>query len=613
VSPTFRSRLSWVLAGAVLATLAGDSAVMANRQQRPSVPISVAVARGLRHESESAKAKREADRTKALTELFARRADAIGRRDRRAFLALVDPEAKEFATEQAEVFDNLGKLDFAHWSYVVTPQSYAVTTIDTARYTGADDVWLPVLHLGYQLKGFDKNPVGRRVVYTVVRRGKHWYVANDADLEATTSSGTSVRVDPWENGPIVVERGKHGIVIGHPADAPAVKTILREVESAIGHVGRYVGHSWGDRVVVVLPGDHDELNRVLENPEVPFDFSAIAQPLESLPLFDDIAHGDFAGSRVVINPQGFRPGDAFTRTLIRHEITHVATFERTGPLSPKWLVEGLAEYVGNAGSPFSTARLGSSLGALVDKSGVPDHLPLDSDFGLLRDAGVGYNAGWLLCRYVASRWGTKALLRFYDQMGTSTGTFEPATKLPKALRRVLHIDEKTLLRDWRPYVRAAVADLTKVFVSPAKPCVLDDTDELGPGDVAFVYGSTEKKVTAMGVERGAAGIWNVGNEDKPAKRVSTTILVGRDDAAAAAAERLVTSRYTPYDRTGRPVPNGRLYYVGESIGGTHYNETVAVLRVGIAVVEVSVAVPGFGDPGAETRALAARQYAALAA
>ena len=107
-------------------------------------------------------------------------------------------------------------------------------------------------------------------------------IARDSDLDEVTSSGTSVRVDPWENGPIVVRRSRHGIVIGHPQDAGAVGSILREVESAVRHVRSYTGRKkWNERVVVVLPTDDDELDRVLENPTTFFEFAAIARPTPS--------------------------------------------------------------------------------------------------------------------------------------------------------------------------------------------------------------------------------------------------------------------------------------------------------------------------------------------
>lgn len=608
VSPTLRTRAAWVQAGLVLALLAGDAAVLAHRQG-PAVPRSVALAQGQAETGEEAE-KRASERDEAIRALFDARARAVRARDRAAFMAGVDPSQADFVKDQNEVFDNLLKLDFADWTYTTrADESYSVTSIDHEKYEDADDIWLPVLVLHYQLKGFDERPVGRRVVYTVVRRGDRWLVASDSDLEKSTSIGTSVRVEPWENGPITVERTKNVLVIGHPEDAKAVRGIVREATAAIKHVGKFVGRSWGEKVVIMLPGDHDELNRLLEDPDVPFDFGAIARPLPTNPDDDDFQQ--FAGSRVVINPDGFRIGNTFAKMLIRHEITHIAMFERTGPLTPKWLIEGLAEYVGNAGQPYSAARLAPTLGDLVDTKGVPNFLPSDSDFGLINDAGVGYDSGWLLCRYIAAKHGEKALLKLYVETGKLDGSGSQDAAVQKVMRRVLKTDEKSLLRAWRPYVRAAVADLTKLLVKPGGAYKEDDLSETDTSGLAYIYDVKQSALDAMGVERGAVGIWNVGDEDKPRKRYVVTMGIARDEKAAAAYEQVVRRRYTPFDPTGRPIPNGRMYFVGSSIGGQHYNDTVAVIRVGIVVFEVGVSVPGFGDASGETQTLANKQYAAI--
>jgi hypothetical protein len=609
VSPLSRRRLSWALSGVLLATLAGDSAVIARREAKPPIPRSIALAQHLLHESDATTANRATDRDAALRSLFERRADAIRRRDRRAFLAGIDPRATAYRMEQLEVFDNLAKLDLASWTYSVQDgESYTPTQIPWQRYTGVDDLWLPVLTLRYQLAGFDEKPVGRREVYTTVRRGGRWYVANDRDLDATTSSGTSVRVEPWENGPIVVSHSKHGLVIGHPQDAKAVAGIVKEVESAVVHVSSLVGRGWGEKVVVILPADAKELDRILESPDVPYDFAAVARPLSTEPGENEFR--DFAGSRVVINPDGFKVGEPFTRILIRHEMTHVATFARTGPLSPKWLIEGLAEYVGNIGSSITTESLGAPLGKLVDDKGVPGYLPSDSDFGIINDAGIGYNSGWLLCRYIASHYGRAKLLAFYDEMGNLDGLLSPGTKLEKALRKVLHTTEAALLRDWRPYVRAAVGDLTKVLVPPGGAYREDDRVEVDDADIASEKSLPVAKVRGAGIERAAEGFWYLGAAKTPSRLLVSSLVVAKDEASAVAAERLLASRYTPYDGRGRPTPHGRLYFVGVRIGGRHYNEVVAILRTGIVVVEVRVAVPGTGDPTAEATRMAAKQYAA---
>lgn len=604
-----RSRLPWVVGALALSTLAADSAVLASRQARPLMPVSVAVEQRLVTENEAKAAERTRRRDEATREMFRRRAEAVRDRDREAFLADLDGTDPEFVRRQNEVFDSLGKLEFGAWEYRLRDEQYSLSNIDWKKYALADDIALPVLTLHYQLQGYDKRPVVRRVVYTLVERDGRWRIANDRDLERSTTSGTSVRRDPWENGPIVVSKTPNGLVIGHPDDADAIAGIQAEVQSAVRHVSSYVGKTWGEKTVVILPSNHEELTYLLENPDVPFEFAAIASP--EFTTLDEDYLGLFAGTRVVINPANFSPGAAFNRLLIRHEITHVALFERTGPLTPKWLAEGIAEYVGNAGSDLPAYRLAPALAELVDEEGVPDYLPLDSDFGIIGEAGVGYNAGWMLCRYIAARWGRAALLRLYDEMGTREGLSKPSEKLGTVLKSVLGVDEATLLKAWRPYVRAAVGDPRDLLL---KPNGYSDggRDGVDVAELAKERALPAQALRAAGMERGGEAYWYTGDKDAPAHVVEKLMVVARDDQGAARLADLLGQRYRKYD-AGRPIPGGRMYLVGFRLGGKQYNEAVAVVRSGIAVFEVGVAFEGYGDPSADARAMAAAQLKALAA
>lgn len=608
---TPQGRSFWAILLAALVILGVDVAVVADRRGDTGLPRSVAVERRLVTESE-AEARRRADRRdSAIDAIFERRAQAILTRDLDAFLADIDPEQTEYVAHQREVFTSLGKLDFSHWSYQRNDDSYSAGGIDFARYGEVRDIWLPVLILRYRLKGFDVAPVGRRVVYTMVQRGSRWYIGSDTDLDKTTSSGTSVRVDPWENGPIVVERSPHGIVIGHPEDAKAIGEIKREVEDAVRHVTSFVGRkSWARKVVVVLPTDEDELNRILENPTTFFEFAAVARSLTTMAR--DGEREDFAGSRVVINPEGFDADDDFTTHLIRHEVTHVAMFDRTGPLSPNWLVEGVAEYVGNAGSDLPPEVLAGTLARSVTRDGPPRTLPTDSGFGLIGDAGIGYDASWLLCRYIASHWSEAKLFKLHDVMGTVSGLSRPGRKLPAALRSVLGVTEEQLVAGYQKYVVAAVGDLPKMLVKPGPGYQEDVRSRLPVEDIAKQKGISKAELKSARIERAAGGIWDDGPEKAPRRRVVTTVFVSADERGARTTETMLRDRLRPYDGAGIAIPNGRLYYVGTTIGGRHYNETIGIVRTGTVVIEVRVAVPGSGDSSGETRRIVAAQYAAFA-
>lgn len=600
------ARLPWVVGALVLSTLAVDSAVMADRQvprpPRERLPVSVAVEEKKLAETDAEAAARKRERDDAVNAMFDRRARAVLARDKAAFMADLDQADKDFVRRQGEVFDSLAKLDFATWDYRLRDDTYSLSSIDWRRYPRVNDIALPVQTLHYQLKDFDKRPLVRRVVYTVVRRGTRWTIANDRDLEETTSSGTSARRDPWENGPIVVARSKNSLVIGHPADADDIDGIQREVESAVKHVSARVGTAWGERTVVILPSDDDELQRILDSPTVPYEFAAVADA-ESTALAEDATGGSFAGTRVVINPANFNPSSSFNRLLIRHELTHVAMVERSGPLTPKWLAEGIAEWVAHAGSDLPTTTLAAPLAALVEEEGVPGYLPLDSDFGLIGEAGVGYASGWLLCRYIADRWGDKALLKFFDEMGNGSGLDKPGDKLDAALRKVLKIDEAGLLRAWRPYVKASVGAAEQLLVdAPGYP----DTYMSGTNvsRIADDHGLKTKELQDLGVERALESYAFKGDPDDPERFVYTQVVISRHPRNGDKLVRMLARPYARFD-DGEAIPGGRLYVVGRPIKDRRYNMAIAVFRSGLLVYEVRVLHTAPGDPRPEARRLAA--------
>jgi hypothetical protein len=595
----------------LVAVLAADGVVLYRFDARPRGPISVAVERGAVEEMQEDKEHREEERETAIKRMFDRRADGIVTRDRTAFLADIDRTNAGFVRRQEALFDSLGKLEFDHWSYLRQEGSaYSLSSIDVEPYEDAQDLWLPVLVLRYQLHDFDEEPVARRIVYTVAKRQGRWKIANDTDLEGSTSSGTTVKQDPWENGPIVVAKSSHSLVIGHPSDASEVKEILRESDSAVAHVSAFTGKGWGERVVVVLPASPEELVAVLDNPYVPYAFTAIAHPqFTSI----DPAVAELAGVRVVINPESFSAKDALNSLLLRHETTHVATMDLDGPLMPKWLVEGYAEYVGNHGSQFPTLALGSGLAEVVAKTGVPTYLPLDSDFGYLADAGVGYSSAWMLCRYLGDTYGRSKLYDFYRVMGNREGLDRPGEKLDSSLGRIFGLDEKRLLAAWRPYVRAAVGDLVEEMVEPGGAYKQDDsTDSISAKGLAGSRGYKQSRLEAADYDRAAQSLWAVGDPDRPDKWVASTIVVSRTEKGGRQLEQIVHESMRPYDPSSRSIPHGRLYEIGTTVHGRTYRTAVAVLRVGIAVIEIRVATSS-GDPRNEARRLAERQYQSFAA
>lgn len=107
----------------------------------------------------------------AVTELLRGRADAVLRRDEKAFLSSIDAYAdQEFIGRQRALFANLASVPLDVWSYVL----HADDTIDVsslAGNTGADELWAPAVDLRYALRGADLAPTDRAMGYLFARRG----------------------------------------------------------------------------------------------------------------------------------------------------------------------------------------------------------------------------------------------------------------------------------------------------------------------------------------------------------------------------------------------------------------------------------------------------------
>jgi hypothetical protein len=160
------------------------------------------------------------------------------------------------------------------------------------------------------------------------------------------------------------------------------------------------------------------------------------------------------GDRIVINPAAWDTlGSLGRRVVLTHEMTHLATRSTTVTPPPIWLSEGFADYVAYEATPVPTAIVASDVLDDVRDGKGPKQLPLDDAFDASRgDIAAAYEGSWLACRMLADRYGQKKLVRLYVALTDSAGT-----GWPDELEDVLGIDDKTLVRDWRAYLRAKAA------------------------------------------------------------------------------------------------------------------------------------------------------------
>src|SRR5439155_24662023 len=96
----------------------------------------------------------------------------------------------------------------------------------------------------------------------------------------------------------------------------------------------------------------------------------------------------------------FAPGaaamsDASLRIVVRHELFHFASRARTAADAPRWLTEGVADFVGRPHTPRppNAAELA--------------RIPTDAELSDPGPAGsLAYDRAWWFARYVADVYGT---------------------------------------------------------------------------------------------------------------------------------------------------------------------------------------------------------------
>lgn len=355
-----------------------------------------------------------------------------------------DRSAGAFRAGQRTMIANLVRLPVRNWSYTVD----APVTDPAAVRAGAERYGAPAtivrVTLSYELDRVDPEPDRHDQWLTFVRRDGRTLLAGDDDL--AEAGGQSWR-GPWDFGPLTYVRSTHALVLGPAGSDAQLRELAADVDAAVPVIDGVWGSRWHQQVAVLVPSSTAELHALTGSPTSGDEVAAIAIGSGSDPLT-----GAVYGQRLVVRPDGLGGLSAVGRRIVvTHELTHLATAAQTSPSTPRWLVEGFAEYVANRGSGQSVRAAAAELRADIDRGEVPGRLPEDSDFApASAHAAQAYQESWLACRLVAQRAGVGGLVRFYRLVATAA--LPPGQALDGALREVLHTSPATFTALWRAYV-----------------------------------------------------------------------------------------------------------------------------------------------------------------
>jgi hypothetical protein len=376
-------------------------------------------------------------RDPALAALLDRRAKAVLAKDKAAFMADVDQTDPAVTKRQGLLFDNLAKMPFAELRFeLAVTHSYVHLLAESARDRYHQAAYAVGVAVSYKITGIDATVVSTPWVPVFGYSGGKWLVAGELDDK---SLPFGVGGQPWDAaGPISVVRSKRVVAVISADDANRGPFILEMAETGLDEVAAVRSGGWDGKVLVTAVQDQRIFDRYFaDSPDRVAQVAAIA-----VPYYDRIPNWNsqpkYATTRVVFNPQELSAQPDELAHDLTHEFAHAAMGPVTNGNTPRWLVEGFAEYVAYKPSRVSSSVIKRAIGDLSVDGGLP------TDDAFYREP-RNYVGAWLACKMTAERYGEAKLIALYER-------FQNAPSAEAAIREVLGVERPTLESQWRAYV-----------------------------------------------------------------------------------------------------------------------------------------------------------------
>jgi hypothetical protein len=222
-------------------------------------------------------------------------------------------------------------------------------------------------------------------------------------------------------------------LLGGTATDRLLSRVASSMGAAVDAVEAFWGVDWSRTISVVAAGSDEEF-RVAAGGGPASRWADIA----AVTVVDrvDPAHRVAIGQRIVFAPGAANMSDASLRIVLAHELFHYAARADTAADAPRWLTEGVADFVARPRTPVPPEALP-----------VPLVLPSDTELdapGPLRS--VAYDRAWWFTRFVADTYGTTKLRDLYL---ASCGVGH--TDVLAAIHDVLDTDSAGLLVRWHQW------------------------------------------------------------------------------------------------------------------------------------------------------------------
>lgn len=176
------------------------------------------------------------------------------------------------------------------------------------------------------------------------------------------------------------------ISLGGSTTQPLLDRVSGAMDDAVHAVTAFWGVDWPREITIVATASDEQ-------------FRALAGG------GSDIAAAT-TGRRIVFAPGAANMSGAALRTVLRHELFHFAARADTAEGAPRWLTEGVADFVARP----EESRPGPGRAAEIAV------LPSDADLDTVGPTRtLAYDRAWWFTRFVADRYGTPTLRRLYER------------------------------------------------------------------------------------------------------------------------------------------------------------------------------------------------------
>lgn len=205
------------------------------------------------------------------TRLLATRGAALVRKDRAAFLAVVDSRRATYRQRQERMFASLQEVPLGSFEHRITAWDPGVDEL-RRRYQ-PDPVFVADLQILYQLRGEAVPTVGTSA-FTFVRAASGWRIGGENEAPAVGPPSYQL----WDGGKLRSLASGRTLVVFRPGAEVLATRVLRSADKAYRRVDRVWGPTWDHRAVLVIPSGPEETARLLDGWDMKGVASAIPSP-----------------------------------------------------------------------------------------------------------------------------------------------------------------------------------------------------------------------------------------------------------------------------------------------------------------------------------------------